>query len=489
MRVIVSVQSKRGSSRGLVHYIAHSKVDPEREPEKGRELFNAFGDELSVKSANNSIKADIAPGRASNDELHHLVLSFRPDDYRALGGTEKQRRAALKETTRATMERLERILNADRISWAAAVHCNTENPHVHIAIQKEFLTRDLKTRSMTKILPEALPHFESRDGEKTLTPGLLIEAATEKMDQLITGQRERMPQHDAQQTRHRSESPAHGKTDWETDSDTSQNTKDERDILGQGILAEYELRRIESKVEMLTDHGHKMRFLVSDPVRGKKIRISLQDIRQRRVGSDTNEDASAERQIRAILFKLIGKEDAAKEQIQKDAVDTICKASEIKKLCKKNGWKLPTPSLKKDELDQFQDHYLQASDLRRFSYLEGVRKELERSGEIEPRSDKDIARIAAEKIISEMRTRLHEKSANDFSDRQYYRSVAVGDTRASLAQLDRVENDSGSAVSDFARKVKEAALRLAGRRQDLTAETENDRLRNDILSSLNEQLS
>jgi hypothetical protein len=74
MRVIASVQAKRGSSRGLIHYIAHSKIDTEREPEKGRKLFNDFADDLSVQSANNSIKADIVRGRPSNDELHHLVI-------------------------------------------------------------------------------------------------------------------------------------------------------------------------------------------------------------------------------------------------------------------------------------------------------------------------------------------------------------------------------------------------------------------------------
>ncbi len=31
MRVIVSVQAKAASSRGLVHYVAHSKIDASRE--------------------------------------------------------------------------------------------------------------------------------------------------------------------------------------------------------------------------------------------------------------------------------------------------------------------------------------------------------------------------------------------------------------------------------------------------------------------------
>ncbi len=489
MRVIASVQSKRGSSRGLIHYIAHSKIDTEREPEKGRKLFNAFADDLSVKSANNSIKADILSGRPSNDELHHLVLSFRPDDYRVLGRSEKQRRAALKETTRASMKELETALNADRVAWAAAVHLNTENPHVHIAIQKEFLARDLETRLMTKIPREALPHFKRRNDEKVLTPGILIEAATEKMEQLIAGDRERTRLREENRTRNESISLLHGKTEVETGSEVGKATTEECDILGRGILAEYELRRIESKIEILADHGDKMRFRVSDPVSGQKRKLSLRDLEQRRTGSDPDPGASAERQIRTILLKMLAKEEAAKDHLQKVVADTIREASGIKKLYKKNGWKLPTPSLTKEGLDKLQDHCLDDLNIRGFSYLEGVRTELEKSREIEPRSKEDLEPLAAQKTISEMRKRLCEKNYADLNDRQYYRLVDVGNKRVSLAQIDRGESSLRNPVLVLAHKLKDTALRLAGKRRDPVVETGYDRLRNDIVSNLNEQLS
>ncbi|HEV8591874.1 MAG TPA: relaxase MobL, partial [Pyrinomonadaceae bacterium] len=485
--MIASVQSKRGSSRGLIHYIAHSKIDTEKEPEKGRELFNAFADDLSVQSANNSIKADIVRGRPSNDELHHLVLSFRPDDYGALGSTEKQRRAALKETTRSAMKRLETALNADRVSWAAAVHLNTANPHVHIAIQKEFLAADLETRLMTKIPREALPHFERRDDEKVLTPGILIEAAAEKMEQLIAGDRERTRLREENRTQNESISLLHGKTEVKTDSEVGQATTEERDMLRRGILAEYELHRIESKIEILADNGDKMRFRVSDPVSGQKRRLSLRDLEQRRTDSDP--DASAERQIRTILLKMLAKEEAAKAHIQEVAAGTIHDANGIKMRYKKNGWKLPTPSLTKDELDKLQNHCLDGSNIRGFSYLESVRTELERSREIEPRGKADLDRLAGKKTISEMSKRLYEKNYADVNDRQYYRVVDVGDKRVSLAQLDREENASRNTVFVFAQKLKNTALRLARKRRDSVVETGSDRLRNDIVTKLNEQLS
>lgn len=489
MRVITRVQSKRGSSRGLVHYIAHSKIDSEREPEKGRELFNAFADELSVRSANNSIKADIVRGRPSNEELHHLVLSFRVDDYETLGRTEKQRRSALKETTRAAMKSLENALNADRLSWAAAVHLNTENPHVHIAIQKEFLARDLETRVLTKIPREALPRFEEHEGERTLAPGILIEAATEKMEQLIAGKRERVRMLEREQKRNKSGLLLQGKTDGQTDTKGRRKTEEERDILRRGILAEYELRRIESKIEILSDQGDRMRFRVTDPVTGQKRRLSLRDLERRGAGSDAVPDGSPERQIRTILFKMLAKEEKAKEHLQKIAGNAIRDANGIKSLYKKNGWKLPAPSLTKDELDNLQDHCLEESDIRRFSYLDSVRTQLEKTNEIEPRSKEEIGRLAARKTISEMRTHLLEKNYADLNDRQYYRLVDVGDKRVSLAQLEREGNPPSNAGPGFAQKLKQTALRLIGKGRGLSVMTEGDRLRNDIVSKLNEQLS
>lgn len=489
MRVIASVQSKRGSSRGLVHYIAHSKIDTEREPEKGREMFNAFADELSVKSANNSIKSNVGRKRPANDDLHHLVLSFRPDDYRALGRTEKQKRVALKKTTRAAMERLESFLNADRICWAAAVHLNTENPHVHIAIQKEFLNRKLELLFMTKIPREVLPHFELRDGEKILTPGVLIEASTERLEQLVAGEIERTSAREAVRTRNEFGPLSRGKTDGETDSGTGQEPKEERDILRRGILAEHELQRIESQLEILTDHGDRMKFLVSDAASGQKRRLSLHDLKERGVSSDLELNTSTERQIRAILLKMFAREEASKYRIQKTAASTIRAASEIKKIYKKNGWKLPTPSLTKDELDKLQEHCLGHSDIRGLTYLESIRTELERGREIEPRTEEDFGRLAADKTISEMRKRLFEKNYADLNDRQYIRIVDVGERKVSLAQLDREEAASTNSVFDFAKKIKDEAFRLAGKRNGLPTATENDRLRHDIVCRLGAQLS
>ena len=478
MRIVASVQAKRGSSRGLVHYIARSKVGVEREPEKGRELFNGFADDLSVESANNSLKVGIAKARPSNDELHHLVLSFRPGDYQALGRTQNARRRALKDVTRAAMKRLEATLSADRLSWAAAVHLNTENPHVHIALQKQYFTTEIERRILTKIPREALPHFERRDGEKVLVPGILIDAATERMAQVIERGREQLSSRYKDRGMER-----------EIDSDARQNTTSEREILRYGILAEYELHRTESRINDLIERADKMRFLVSDPEGRGKRRLSLRDLEQHKAKSDTGPKSPPKVQIRTILSKMLANEETAKGKLQNDTADARREANRVKARYRKNDWKLPSPSFTKDELDKLQDHYLHASDLRRFSYLEDVRSELQRSGEIGPRDKESFGRIAADKMISDLRGKLHEKKHVDLSERLYYSPVEIGNKLVSLAQLDREENVPVTPVVKFVQRLKKSVSRLSETASTSKAVIVNHGIRDQIVGKLNERLA
>lgn len=487
MRIIASVQAKRGSSRGLVHYIAHSKLDLEREPEKGRELFNAFADNLSVESSNNSLKMGISRARPSNDELHHLVLSFRPDDYRALGRDEKARLSAIKEVTRAAMSRLENQLAADRLFWAASVHLNTRNQHVHIALQKQYFTREIERGFLAKIPRDALPHYEfSGGGEKVFMTGLLIESATEKTEQLINRDRSRFQGHNKDEVGRRTLPPSQENADRD---EVRQDTTYDREIFRQGFLAEYELHRIDSKIDELTEHGNKMRFLVSDPESGRRRRLSLHDIRQREELVRNESTSPAEAQIRAILFKMLAKEAAAKVTHQNDSGPLVREANRLKGRYRRNDWKLPPPAFTKDDLDNLQDHYIQTTDLRKFSYLESVRSELERSGEIEPRDKVALGRIAAKKSIADLRQKVHERSYLDFRDGRYYRRVEIDAKYVSLSQLDREENVTRNADLSLLERLKKAVSPVSGKKARNAVEIENDPLRDSVVNKLDERLA
>lgn len=57
---VASIQAKRSSSRGLIHYIAHSKIDESKEPQT-REIFNQYSDDLTVEKANYLLKKRFPP--------------------------------------------------------------------------------------------------------------------------------------------------------------------------------------------------------------------------------------------------------------------------------------------------------------------------------------------------------------------------------------------------------------------------------------------
>lgn len=161
MRVIISVQSKRGSSRGLAHYLSHSRIDTSKELSGGRELFNNYSDSIDVTKANIFLKSGTSNKRPSNEELHHLVLSLKPEDYEKLGTHEKERLRSVKEIARHAMSKFEKAIGADTLTWAASIHRNTHNPHVHIALQKQFFDHNLDKKTLTKIPKECLPNCRS----------------------------------------------------------------------------------------------------------------------------------------------------------------------------------------------------------------------------------------------------------------------------------------------------------------------------------------
>ncbi|MBV6494958.1 MAG: hypothetical protein DYH05_03980 [Acidobacteria bacterium ACB1] len=186
MRVIVAVQPQSKSTRGLVHYIAHSKIDPTRESFGSRALFNERSDLINVEQANFSLKPGVSSNRPKNEDLMHLVISLRPDDFKRLGKDEKERRKSLREITRESMRNLEKTVGAESLDWAAAIHRNTDNPHVHIAISKHFLSLQKGKHEILKRIPTAaIPHYEIRGQEKVLVPGVLKETTVRKMDEII----------------------------------------------------------------------------------------------------------------------------------------------------------------------------------------------------------------------------------------------------------------------------------------------------------------
>lgn len=472
MRVVVSVQAKAASSRGLVHYVAHSKVDSTREANE-REIFNSYADQVAVEKANDFLKSGASNKRPANDELHHLVISLKAEDYDQLGADEKEKQESLKKITRAAMKELEEAIGADKLNWAAGIHRNTANPHVHVAVQKEFFDKNFEKKSLGKIPSNCLPRYEkSGDADKTFAPGVLIEAATKKLEE-ITSEKARIKDGANQSLQQQNEhSRAFGKTqqgeqeqaEKAIQSETKSNAEieSERDVLARALLARFYLDKTRENLESLETNGHLRRFKITAALTGQNRRMSLLDLerraekganrqikksgvtdaakkdelRKRLVASEMDKNADGIKRIRAILHNQIVKENQNLRGRESDYERIKPAAEKIRRVYARENKKLPIPNLSASELEMLQTRSIEKRDVRAANYFETVRRELARERGTPPRDEEEIRRLKALRILSELKVQSQEKQLKDFTDRKRFSSVEIGGEKWSLGRAD-----------------------------------------------------
>ncbi|MDX6559942.1 MAG: hypothetical protein QOF72_2991 [Blastocatellia bacterium] len=179
MRVYVGVQpTPSGGASSLSSYIAKSKVDGEREQltESGaRPLFSAHQDRLTLKEADQTLNPT---GRElEKEEVIHVVISPEPGSLDRAGDDPAEKYKAVRETIRATVRVIERVLNVKSLLWIAGFHENTKTPHVHVAVSRWALDAVTKKLRFIKHLPKSLlPHnTEDAGGERRFLVGKIAE--------------------------------------------------------------------------------------------------------------------------------------------------------------------------------------------------------------------------------------------------------------------------------------------------------------------------
>lgn len=465
MKVIASVQAKRSSSRGLVHYIAHSKLDAAKE-QSGREIFNEYSDRTTVEKANDLLKKNASVKRPTNDELHHLVLSFKTEDYERLGKDEKERQKSLKEITRRAMKQFEKEIGADNLSWAAGIHRNTDNPHVHIAIQKEYFDENLEKKSLNKIPVSLLPHYEKEGSEKTFQPGILIGAATYKLDEITLEKTRQISQKHNGQNLTADKEPNKSNNSQKNENSPEAISKAvmtrEREILAEAILAKYYLEKTRRNLESLVDHGDKRRFKIFDEITKKPRKMSLYDMERRAekranrslsrqnitdpakkdelkknlVESEFEKNAEGIKRIKTILHNLVVKENRELKRRENDYKNIKPLAEKIRASYKSANKKLPIPLLSSDDLEMLQANSLDKKDIRVANYFETVRKELSKERGEPTRSNDEIAKLKGRKIFTDLKIRWQEKQLKDFNDHKRAFPVEIDGKKWTLAKVD-----------------------------------------------------
>jgi hypothetical protein len=457
MKVVASIQAKKSSSRGLVHYIAHSKIDDAKEP-KGREIFNQYSDDLSVEKANDLLKKELSAKRPVNEELHHLVISFRAEDFERLGSDEKERQKSLKEITRQAMRRLENEIGAERLNWTAGIHRNTDHPHVHIAIQKEYFDKNLEKKTLGRIPTALIPHYEKNEtGEKTFTPGCLIESATEKLDEILQ-EKEKLKHTNKQKSRLSQNRENNSKQICVP----KPKIKNERDILARAILAKYYLTKSQENLSSLEDHGDKRRFKIFDEITQTHRKMSLfdlvrraeknasrninkqnpkdaivkEELKKKLIETELQQNEHAVKRIKTILHNLIVKENRQLRERESEYKTVKPLAEKIRQNYRQENKKIPIPNLTPEDLEMLQSEALEKKDFRVAVYFEKVRKELSTERGTPTRTNEEIARLLAKQKLADLKIKWQEKQLKDFQSQKRAFSVEVNGKKQNLAQID-----------------------------------------------------
>ncbi len=234
--------SKVEGTSEATRYIARSDLDREREGKDLRKLFSDDRDELSHYEADRWLTAGGA--RPEKRDIIHYVLSLQePNDFERLGANDKDRKSSLRETVRRVMRTAEKEMRVERLHWAAGIHLNTDNPHVHIVISRYALDRDTeKLRRFGKLPHRIAPHNERQpNGTKSFVHGALLDVFTEQIE---TRQLEHARQIEAEMQRTKDAYDARERTQ------TQERTRDEeafqpaRHLPGTPVMARGEVERL-----------------------------------------------------------------------------------------------------------------------------------------------------------------------------------------------------------------------------------------------------
>jgi len=234
--------SKVEGTSEATRYIARSDLDREREGKDLRKLFSDDRDELSHYEADRWLTAGGA--RPEKRDIIHYVFSLQEsNDFERLGANNKDRKSSLRETVRRVMRTAEQEMRVERLHWAAGIHLNTDNPHVHIVISRYALDRDTeKLRRFGKLPHRIAPHNERQpDGTKSFVHGALLDVFAEQIE---ARQLEHARQIEAEKERTKEAHASHERTQ------THERTRDEdgfqpaRHLPGSPVIARGEIERL-----------------------------------------------------------------------------------------------------------------------------------------------------------------------------------------------------------------------------------------------------
>jgi len=443
MKVVVVVKKGLGGSgvSQATRYVSTRERDEEREGHEARKLFSEKEEPLNYSQANRLLGDGRDP---KTDDVLHLVISFhQEEDFNQLGMNEESRLSGVRKTTRGTLEEMTDALHAEKLRWVAGIHRNTDNPHVHLLIHRDYVDRRTGHAKRLDTLPKEMrvSWEKAPDGTRIINPGLFSQTFEKHLDQNI-----RQFTNDQQRK--------------------SQEERAERVTLGQAIVASDRIEQLQESLRAAFAFGEWHRYRVVDE-QGRSRLVSEFDLRQRA-------DAIGRQMTAQVKFKLpaetraqmrqeaaaqeIGKSDGVIKKIRVarradfSAIEfnlqqatsasrpAISESAAIREKYEIVGLTVPTPILSRVDLAQLQNRAIFLGDVEKLKKLEEIRVTLAIENGQPVRLDLETGRLRAQLFVARSRLMVEQQTAARFEETKHLRQWGLGgdehQTKNSLAGIE-----------------------------------------------------
>lgn len=443
MKVVVVVKKGLGGAgvSQAARYISTRERDEEREGQEARELFSESEERLNYSQANRLLGDGRDP---KTDDVLHLVISFhREEDFNLLGGDEESRLSGVRETTRGTLKEMADALNAEKLRWVAGTHRNTDNPHVHLLIHRDYVDRQTGSAKRLHTLPKEMrvSWEKAPDGTRIINPGLFSQTFEKYLDQNI-----RQFTDDQQRK--------------------SQEERAERVALGQAMVTNDRIEQLQESLRAADAFGEWRRYRIVD-AQGRSRLVSEFDMRQKadaigrqmtaqvkfKLPAETraqmqHEAAAQEisrsggiiKKIRVARFADLNALEMKLQQAISASRPAISESIAIKEKYESVGLMIPTPILSRSDLAQLQNRAISLGDVEKLNRLERIRISLAAEKGEPVRLPLETGRLRAQRFVARSRLMVEQQTAARFEETKHLRQWSVGNdehqTKNSLAGIE-----------------------------------------------------
>jgi hypothetical protein len=347
-----------------------------------------------------------------------------------LGNDEESRRRALRETTRGSMNWMSQELETDDLRWVAGIHRNTDNPHIHLLIHREYTQRKTGHIRRLKTLPKEMrvSWHRAPDGERMTDPGGLRQTFRSLLEKQIKQER------------------VANLTRGDVPTNSPQLTHKERLLLGRALIAQDKINRLTRLRDDTILYGDRYRYDFSN---GCNLRrgFSEHDIERRGTAkaaqllaeSPAILSSEARREYRSRLSvaeferhdELVQKHREIRAQALQKIEMNLSRAISATSHLVERGQALkekfeaehgvaPTPILPRNQLSKLQDAAIERRETDRVNVLEGIRSAIAAESGAPTRTNWEIDRLKAQLFVAQAYLTAEQNSKIRFEETKHH---------------------------------------------------------------------